>query len=213
MLPLSNRRHESPKPQVAESAAKRLSDHVLVTRAAAQDERAIAEIWDRYSSLVRGVIYTTMGPDRDLEDLVQEVFIAFINNCKNLENGGALKAYLASIAVRQAAQEIRKRKIRSALWLSRGEDTSKRHLQPADVGGKQSLEALQRVLARLSERRRTAFFLRHVEGLTVLDVATAMNISESTLRRDLEAARNLVKQAAATEPALAELFDEYPEAW
>ncbi|KYF89578.1 hypothetical protein BE18_13910 [Sorangium cellulosum] len=72
----------------------------------------MAVIWDRYSGLVRGVLYGALGPDTSLEDLVQEVFLSLIQGAARIQDGQALRGYLATIAARQAALEIRKRKIR-----------------------------------------------------------------------------------------------------
>src|SRR6187551_2196957 len=97
-------------PAVARFPAEKRSDASLVAEAAAGGREAMAAIWDRYSSLVRGVLYGALGPDPAIEDLVQEVFLGFMRSASRITEGAALRGYLASIAVRQAALEIRKRK-------------------------------------------------------------------------------------------------------
>lgn len=196
------------RPQSSSSLAHfpvlKRSDASLVAGAADGDREAIAAIWDRYSSLVRGVLYGALGSDDALEDLVQEVFLSFIRNAPRIQDGSSLKGYLASTTVRQAALEIRKRKVRRWVGLSPTGELPEQKSERADVVHREALRALQRVLGQLSDRRRMAFVLRQVQGLEFLEAAQALGVSESTLRRDLAYARTFIAKAAEREPALAE---------
>ena len=95
-----------------------LDDAALVRTAQAGKHDAILLVWDRYASLVRGVLRRSLGPQGDVEDLVQEVFIGFHRNVGNLRDPSALSGFLVSIASRLAISEIRKRKVRSFLRLT-----------------------------------------------------------------------------------------------
>ena len=78
---------------------------------------------------------------------------------------------------------------------------------PEDAEGRESLRALYRVLDQLGSRRRLAFVLRHVQGLEILEVAAALEISESTTRRELTRAQQQLSALARREPALARYVD------
>ncbi len=177
------------------------------------DREAIAAIWDRYSSLVRGIVYGALGPDHAIEDLTQEVFLAFIRGASRVKEGAALRGYLASMAVRQAAQEIRRRKVRRLVGLSATGELPERPCAPADSEGRMALGALHGILERLSHRRKMAFILRHVQGLEMLEAAQALGVSESTLRRDLSAARDFIKSCAASDATLSELISRNEGSW
>jgi RNA polymerase sigma-70 factor (ECF subfamily) len=184
----------------------------LVEGAAGGDREAIAAIWDRYSGLVRGVLHGALGPDQAIEDLVQEVFLAFLRGVKKMDDGAALRGYLASVAVRQAALEIRKRQVRRWVGLSPTGELPERAADAEDVEGRAALRALHRVLDKLPSRRRMAFVLRHVQGLELLEAGAALGVSESTLRRELVTARQQVLLWASREPALAEFLSRMKEA-
>lgn len=189
------------------------SDAALVFDATRGDREALAAIWDRYSGLVRGIIYGALGPDQAIEDLTQEVFLGFIRGVSRINEGAALRGYLASMAVRQAAQEIRRRKVRRLVGLSATGDLPERPSAPADSESRMALVALRKILDQLSHRRKMAFILRHVQGLEMLEAAEAMGVSESTLRRDLDAARSFIKGCARSEPTLAELIAKSEGSW
>ncbi len=192
-----------PPAPVAKFPFDRAGDAQLVEAAARGDRGAMAEVWDRYSDFVRGVLYGAMGRDSAIEDLTQEVFLAFVRGAHTVSEGSKLRGFLAGVAVRLAAMEIRKRRVRRWLVLSPTGELPEARALPHDAEGQQALGALERVLAGMSQRRRMAFTLRHVQDLEMLEVAAALSISESTLRRELMRAREYLLRASAREPALA----------
>jgi len=187
---------------VSRFPADRLGDAELVRAAASGEADAVSVIWQRYAGLVRGVLRSSLGPDHAIEDLLQEVFVGFLRGAKNIHEGGALRGYLVGVAVRLAALELRRRKIRRWVTLTPTGTLPERVVPPADAEGREALAALYRVLDGVSSRRRLAFVLRHVQGLEILDVAASLGISESTARRELERARTFVLKRGEREPAL-----------
>jgi RNA polymerase sigma-70 factor (ECF subfamily) len=164
----------------------------------------MAAVWDRYADFVRRVLHGALGRDGAIEDLTQEVFLAFVRSAATVTDGSKLRGFLAGIAVRLAAMEIRKRRVRRWLVLSPTGELPERGGMPHDAESQQVLAALSRVLDGMNQRRRMAFVLRHVQDMEMLEVAAALAISESTLRRELAKAREHLLRAASREPALAQ---------
>ncbi len=187
---------------VSRFPAERLADAELVRAAARGEADAVSVIWERYAGLVRGVLRGSLGPDHAIEDLLQEVFVGFLKGVRNIQDGAALRGYLIGVAVRLAALELRRRKIRRWVMLTPTGILPERSSPPADAEGREVLSALYRVLDGVSARRRLAFVLRHVQGLEILDVAASLGISESTTRRELERAQSFVRKLGQREPAL-----------
>ena len=198
-----------PKPRLAEPGLarfpqERLSDAQLVHEVAHGDRSAFGVIWDRYAKLVRGVVFGALGPDSVNEDLVQEVFLALFRGAANIQEGAALRGYLVGVAVRTAALELRRRKVRRWVGLSVTGDLPDLPVAGEDSAGRESLRALYRVLDQLSHRRRMVFVLRHVQGLELLEIVLALELSESTVRRELNKAQLQIVALAKREPSLAE---------
>lgn len=181
-------------------------DALLVAAAARGDREAIGAVWDRHSPFVRSVLRSALGASNAIDDLVQEVFLAFVRGAKNISDGSLLRSWLAGVAVRLAAMEIRRNKVRRWVMLSPTGELPEQPSMPRDVFGREALRTLDRILSELSTRRRMAFVLRDVEGLEMLDVAAALAISESTLRRELMRAREQVLARASREPALVDFL-------
>ncbi|MGC4091184.1 MAG: sigma-70 family RNA polymerase sigma factor [Polyangiaceae bacterium] len=205
--PLTERPSE--RLRVARFPPERRGDAQLVADAADGDRAAMGVIWDRYARLVRGVLVGVLGPDSAIEDLMQDVFLALHKGARSMKDKGALRAYLIQTAVRSAAFELRKRKVRRWVGLSPTGDLPEVPAPPLDIESRETLRALYRVLERLSERRRLAFVLRHVQGLEMLEVAAALAISESTTRRELTSARQQLAALVRREPALALYVDRF----
>jgi RNA polymerase sigma factor (sigma-70 family) len=63
------------------------------------------------------------------------------------------------------------------------------------------------LLERLPTRDRLVFILRRMESMTVQEVAAAMEISESTVKRSMTRASNRLSRWLEADPGLASVFD------
>ena len=182
---------------------ERLGDSELVEAIARGDVDAVGTVCDRYSDVVRSVIRSNLGFDPAVEDLLQEVFIAFLRRAGELRDRSALRAYLVSVAVRLVLVELRRRRVRRWVTLSPKGEVPEAPQAPSDLDGVLALRGLYRLLEALPPRRRVAFVMRHVQGLEVTEVAALLQISESTVKREVRRARHaIMTRAPRTEPSL-----------
>jgi RNA polymerase sigma-70 factor (ECF subfamily) len=191
------------QPPVARFPRERLGDSELVEAVVRGDTAAVGVVWERYSEHVRGVLKGALGFDAAVEDLLQDVFVAFIKGASELRDPGALRAYLVSVGIRIVFGELRRRRVRRWVMLSPEGEVPESPQSPADVEGALALRALYRLLDELPARRRVVFALRQIEGLEVMEVAAALRISDSTVKREARKAREtIVKRAERAEPLL-----------
>jgi len=61
-------------------------DTTLVKGLCEGDPRATREAWHRFGPMVHRLLLRTLGPEGDLEDLSQEVFITFFDRVKTLRD-------------------------------------------------------------------------------------------------------------------------------
>jgi RNA polymerase sigma-70 factor (ECF subfamily) len=160
-----------------------LPDAALVAALIQGNQRAASVIWRRHAAAVRRMLQRSLGPDQEIEDLLQDVFMGFVRSAAKLEDRSTLRAYLVSIAFRTAAMEIRRRKVRRWVSLTRdGEmpDAPTAHGEPDD---RRALRALHQILDKFSARDRLVFIARHVEGLQIEETAAALKLSKATVWR------------------------------
>jgi RNA polymerase sigma-70 factor (ECF subfamily) len=196
----------SPLPQkrapVSRFPNDRLGDAELVQAVVRGDVDAVGVVWDRYSALVRSVLRGSLGPDSGVEDLLQEVFIVFLRCARDLRDANALRAFLIAVAVRLVTVELRRRRVRRWVTLSPNDEMPDSSVMPRDFAGLETLRGLYRILGRMPHRRRLAFVLRNVQGLEITEVAKALDVSESTAKREIARAKEVIQVRSRGEPAL-----------
>jgi RNA polymerase sigma-70 factor (ECF subfamily) len=183
--------------------AEPLADTELVHLAAAGDGAAMGVIWDRYAARVRRLLWHLLGGERDLDDVVQDVFLELVARLDTLRDPGALRPFLFAIATNRGRSEIRRRRVRRIISLTSSGELP----EPGPASGSEASHelsvALAGVLSRLSSRDRSLFLLRFVEGLEHAEVAAALGVSLRTAKRDAERVRARVAELALDHPVLA----------
>jgi RNA polymerase sigma-70 factor, ECF subfamily len=178
-------------------------DEDLVLACMRKQAGAQAALWDRYYPIVRRTVCRASGPGRDVDDAIQEIFIRLFRKLPGLRDPSALRAFVLSITVRVIKSEQRARWVKGWLGLSPDGDPPDRANDPADMDAREALARFYAILDRLSPRHRTAFVLRHVEGLELTDVAAALDISLATIKRWLPRIAHRVFSQAQADPLLA----------
>ena len=182
--------------------AQPLTDAQLARLARCRDPRAATLVWDRYAIMVRWVLYRSVGPTHDIEDLVQDTFAGFFRNVGTLRDDSSLRPFLVGIALRTARSALRKRRVRRWLRLS---DTGALPEVPTSDGDPRLREAVRRlyaILDELGDRERLAFVLRHADGHELTETAAALGVSLATVKRILSRAEDHVHLRAKQDDLL-----------
>lgn len=177
-------------------------DAALAQAAQLGDARAPREIWRRYAPLVRRIVRRTLGPEYDVEDVVQDVFLRLFDKLSGLRDPAALRAFLVSISVRSVRYELRRRRVRRLVGLSPAPELHDLRVVSVDHESRQALSRLYMLLDRMNFRERTAFVLRFVEGMEIDDVAAALEVSVPTARRAIARAWDRMTLLANKDVAL-----------
>ena len=176
----------------------------LVAALKGKDSRAGDALFAAYGGYVRRVLIRILGPDPELGDLTQDVFVTALESIHKLQQPGALRGWLAQIAVFRARHCLRSRKQWSILRFFSPEDLPPVRARENDFEASEALRATYRVLSSLSVDERIVFTLRFVEGMNLADVAAASRVSLATAKRRLTRAEASFAKLARDEPSLAE---------
>lgn len=128
--------------------------------------------------------------------------MGFVKGASKLGEPSQLRAYLASIAFRLAAMEIRRRNVRRWVMLTNSGDLPDAALPEREPDEARALRALYRILDTLSARDRLVFVARFVEGMQIDETAVALNLSKATVWRVGKAAYGRVIAEAQRDAAL-----------
>lgn len=168
---------------------------------------AMAETWRRFAPMVLVMARRTLGSQSEADDIGQEVFYRVFRKVKTLRDPDSLRSFVYACAIRALQSELRRKKVRSWLCFQQPETLANLGGRTLDVESRELLRKFHGLLERLGPRERLAFVLRRMESMTVEEIATSMEISESTVKRSLVRASDRLSRWIDAEPGLAELFD------
>ena len=182
-------------------AAARAQDAALVARALAGDPKAFEEIYERHRGAVFKVAYGMCRNAEDALDVVQETFLKAHKSLGRFEQRASLTTWLCQIAVHQAIDLSRRRKVRHAESLDDRlvSDSNAAGRAPevgpaAQASERELSQALERALGKLSEKHRTVFVLYTVKGLSYKEIADSVGCSIGTVMSRLFYARKNLQQ-------------------
>ncbi|MGC4086657.1 MAG: sigma-70 family RNA polymerase sigma factor [Polyangiaceae bacterium] len=168
-----------------------LPDEELVRRALHGDAWAEEAIYRRYVALILGVSRRLLANNSDAEDVAQETFTAAFGAWAQLREPERLRHWLLQIAVSKVHRRFRRRKLLRALGFDeRADDATLDVLARGDCSQETRMELywLSKALDKLTTRDRVAWMLRHVEGLSLEEVASECDCSLATAKRRIASA-------------------------
>jgi len=184
----------------------------LVGRLQRGERSATREAWHRFAPMVRRMVIRTLGPSSDVDDVCQEVFMTFFERIGTLREARTAPAFIISITAFKIRHHLRWRRVRRWLSFSGHVQDLDGHAVRADSEPREALARFFEILDRLSPLDRTAFSLRFIEGLELLDVAAALDMSLATTKRRLTRTWARLAVFVNKDPALKDLLPKLPNA-
>ena len=175
-------------------------DAQIAIRARDGDASAKAALYRRYASYVARILVRVLGHDRDLDDLIQEVFAEVFAGLPQLREPGMLKGWISRIAVHRAQKAIRKRQRWRWIVFWPHDEIETAHHSDEELGA--AARQTYRLLDALPLDERTVFCLRFVEGMELHEVAVATDVSLATVKRRIQRAKDSFLALARGVPEL-----------
>ena len=184
-----------------------LSDAELTAGLIAGEDWAVTEAWQRFAPMVLTTAERALGSKSDAEDLTQDVFMRALRRVTTLRDPSKLRSFVYSIALRTLQSELRYRRLKSWLLFESPETLLNVRHSPPDFEGRALLRNFDVLLNRLAPRHRLVFQLRHVESMTVEEIAATMGLSVSTVKRSLAHSSSRLSRWIDADASMAELLD------
>jgi RNA polymerase sigma-70 factor, ECF subfamily len=182
----------------------------LVARCRRGDKRAFREIWELYRVDVTRLLYRMVGRRSELDDLLQEVFVQVHRSIGSFRAESRLSTWIYRVAVNVALMYRRAAKSRPVLVAVPQEPLLLDETSPPDeqLLRRRRIEALYRLLDRVSDKKRAVYVLHELEGMTPNEISKVVGAPVLTVRTRLFYARREVLAMLRDEPALAAIADE-----
>jgi RNA polymerase sigma-70 factor (ECF subfamily) len=186
------------------------TDVAVVSRARTGDADAFRELVERHSRTMFRVAYRMTGNEHDADDVVQETFLRAYRQLEHFEERANFGTWLHRIAVNCSLDLLRARGRADRRY---GGDPESAELAGAARTDAQqdrlllSAELQQHVTAAmetLSGNERTAFILRHFEGMPVEEIGRTLgiqvNAAKHTIFRAVRKLREALEPLVRTTP-------------
>jgi RNA polymerase sigma-70 factor (ECF subfamily) len=179
-----------------------LTDDELVTAVVGGDSAAFAELYARYADRVYARITHLIGATPEREDVLQHVFLELHRALPRFRGDAALSTFLYRITVNVAYDHLRRRSRRPSepdpdaiAALVDGAPTPEDRARRRD-----ELRQIFALLERIKPKKRIAFVLVAVEGLSYAEAAELVGADvDAVKQRVVHARRELMAMMARAE--------------
>ncbi|MFZ5889948.1 MAG: RNA polymerase sigma factor [Myxococcota bacterium] len=176
----------------------------LVLRCQAGNREAFNELFNRHRSDVARLVQRLLGGHGDIDDTVQEVFLQVHRSLKDFRFGSRFSTWLYRVTVNVVLMQRRAARSRPKLV------ETPEGLVPEDAGlspeeqtaRRRRVAAFYRLLDRLSDKKRVAYVLHELEGLSPSEIAQTVGAPVLTVRTRLFYARRELAEMLREEPSL-----------
>ena len=189
------------------------SDLAVVARVRAGDQDAFRFLVERHGRSVFRLAYRLTGHEQDAEDVVQETFLRAFRQIRRFESRSSFATWLYRITVNCSHDLLRQRPragSRQSLDAPGGAaamqlvDTSAAADPLRELASRRIDERVQAAMAGLSEQERSAFVMRHFEGLSIDEIGRVLDLKTSAAKhsvfRAVQKLRRSLEPVAELEP-------------
>ncbi len=176
---------------VAEPRPQPREEDSLVSAARGGDRAAFGRLYHRYARMVHGILLARVPP-REVDDLVQEVFLSALRQLHALREISRFGAWLATIA-RNRANDYFRRAIPDEK-VTEPMDEDQPESRSTDHAAEQEAAIILAVVRALPEPYREPLILRLVEGMTGPEIAARTGLTHGSVRVNLYRGMELLRE-------------------
>lgn len=182
-------------------SANAVNDFNLVMRAKDGDQKAYAELMQRYKDSIYYMALKMVNNKDDAMDLTVETFGKAFENIDRYKPDFAFSTWLFRIATNNCIDFIRKKKLHlvsiDSVVDDEGDDRplqiKSETLNPEEISiKKQQAEQLRFLVDKLPQRYKTLIILRYYEELSYEEIATQLDLPLGTVKAQLFRARDFL---------------------
>jgi RNA polymerase sigma factor (sigma-70 family) len=184
-------------------SANAKNDFILVLRAKDGDQKAYAELMQRYKDSIYFMALKMVNNKDDAMDLTVETFGRAFENIEKYKPDFAFSTWLFRIATNNCIDFIRKKRLNVISLQSLTEediDDKQLHilsdnLNPEETSiKKQEREKLKNIIDHLPQRYRTLIILKYYDEKSYEEIAQQLDLSLGTVKAQLFRARDLMSK-------------------
>ncbi len=178
-------------------------DLALMRRVAANDEKAVADLYDRFGSLVYRMAFQSMPTRAEAEDAVQEVFVRLWRTAERYDpDRAALVTWVMLITRRHLVDKLRRSRARvkaSSLDAAAPPQTAAVAPAKSESERDERLAMLLKRIDMLPELQRTVVTRAYLRGQTLRQIGEDLNTPLGTIKSALSRALVRLRERTSEE--------------
>lgn len=185
------------------------TDEELVKLVSERDDRsAFAELVERHQRGVFSLLHRILGPDDEIDDIAQNVFIAAYRGLQSFKGDAKFGTWLYRVTYNQACSALRRRGTKKEkMQVQHPEDATGNPIEfadkdAADPNQKLLAEQVWRAVEQLPTQSRAVVELFYGRGMSYPEIAEALDLPVGTVKTHLHRARNRLRELLVEEPAI-----------
>ena len=167
-------------------------DVALVDAVRAGDREAFGQLYALYAPMVHGILLARV-PYRDVDDLVQDVFLTALRRLQSLRDNAAFGGWLAMITRNRAVDYYRRARETEELT----DDMPV--ASPRDTAAEHEAARMLEVVRSLPEAYRETLVMRLVEGMSGPEIAARTGMTAASVRVNLHRGMKLLREKLGLE--------------
>jgi RNA polymerase sigma-70 factor (ECF subfamily) len=176
---------QPPQQSMAADSTSVTSDAELMAAHVAGDTAAFGELVRRHRDRLWAVALRTTGDPEEAADALQDGLISAFRNAASFRGESAVTTWLHRVVVNASLDRLRRQKVRPTVSLpDESPDSGFRGIADPrdDIHDFELRHEIEKALAALPDDQRAAIVLVDVEGMSVAEAATILEIPEGTVK-------------------------------
>lgn len=175
-----------------------LTDEEVVERVRGGETALFEVIMRRYNQRLYRVARTILGDETEAEDVMQQAYVNAYLNLHQFAGRARFSTWLTKIAVYEALARVKRQRRQGLEPLPEAEEgeemlrsqspDAEQRAYANEIGG-----FVESAIAAMPEVYRTTFVLREIEGLSVAEVASCLDVSADTVKTRVHRARTRLR--------------------
>lgn len=178
-------------------------ERALIEQARDGHEKAFAQLVETHSEKIIQLAWRLVGNRSEAEEISQEAFLRLFKSLATFRGDSRIGTWLYRTVSRLAIDHLRRERLKRKLFFFRNAEQDSDPLEMAVSQGasphdqlqaRETAAQMQQLLNRLPARQKAVFVLRHMEELSLKEIAGMLDLSEGTVKTHLHRAVSLFRK-------------------
>lgn len=189
-----------------------MTDEIIIERILKGEIELFEILVRRYNQILYRTVRSYLNDESEIEDVMQETYINAFQKLHQFNNKSLFSTWLIRIGINEALQKNRKL---SKVKLQTTSLEEKTYQLPDNTSVNQENKLAQteragfieKAFEKLPEKYRVVFMLNEVEGMSIIEIAECLDISQSNVKVRLHRSRAMMKESLLGMVKKSELFE------